>query len=76
MPDYIEISEKEYRRLCEKRNKKAEIEQRKAEKKAESINKREELIQQRMRKIAIEQLIKEGEIEELPDYPDDSVRLR
>lgn len=67
MPSWKEISEEEYKQICKERNDKIAVDQAKLEEEMRPIQKRNKLINQRMRKIAEDQLIEEGEIEKI-DY--------
>lgn len=58
----VEISEQEYKRICKQRNDQIEADRIKQEEEMKSALERNRKIQERMRKIAEDQLISEGEI--------------
>ena len=62
MNDWIELSKIEYEQLCKKRNDQMEADRIKEEEEMKPIREREQKIRDRMRKIAEDQLIEEGEI--------------
>ena len=60
---YRERCEKEYKKICKERNDQIEIEQEKQEVLMQPILERNKKINERMRKIAEDELIAEGEID-------------
>lgn len=59
----VEISEQEYKRICKERKDQEEVDRIAQEEALKPIREREKKIQERMRKIAEDQLIEEEEID-------------